>query len=326
MNLSRLVGNARLKGQLSRPELLPHAAIIGGPQGSGRHTLATLLAQAMLCQHPEQAPCGKCLPCRRVAEGIHPDVIPVSRFQTKEEQTKDLSVGTIRLLRADAYIRPNQAERKVYLIDRADTMNVSAQNALLKVLEDGPEYAVFFLIAENPMSLLQTIRSRCALYELGPVSPEEALPVLRGRFPGRSDSELTQAVQTAHGLIGVVTALLEGNGQQEPPEVAKSLDALCAALSRRSELVLMEWSVQIQNDKWSRDQLVSLYRGIVRRATNTLTGDAEGIDWRKALSPAQLLALTDLAREGERAMELNVYPAHSAGWFAVSAWKLVSTS
>ncbi|MCD7802778.1 MAG: DNA polymerase III subunit [Clostridiales bacterium] len=326
MNLSRLAGNARLKGQLSRPELLPHAAILGGPQGSGRHTLATLLAQAMLCQHPEQAPCGECLPCRRVAEGIHPDVIPVSRFQTKEEQAKDLSVGTIRLLRADAYVRPNQAERKVYLIDRADSMNVSAQNALLKVLEDGPEYAVFFLIAENPMSLLQTIRSRCALYELGPVSPEEALPVLRGRFPGQSDGELTQAVQTAHGLIGGAIALLEGNGQQEPPEVSKSLDALCAALSRRSELALMEWSVQIQNDKWSRDQLASLYRGIVRRATNALTGDARGTDWQKALSPAQLLALTDLAREGERAMERNVSPAHSAGWFAVSAWKLVSAA
>ncbi|MCD8382709.1 MAG: DNA polymerase III subunit [Clostridiales bacterium] len=324
MNLSKLAGNARLRGQLSHRSLLPHAAIFGGPQGSGRHTLATLLAQAMLCQHPEQAPCGECLACRRVAEGIHPDVIPVGRFQTKEEQTKDLSVGTVRLLRADAYVRPNQADRKIYLIDRADSMNVSAQNALLKVLEDGPEYAVFFLIAENPMTLLQTIRSRCALYELGPVSPEEALPTLRGRFPGRPDGELTQALQTAHGLIGGAVALLEGTGRQESPEITKSLAILISALSQRSELALMEWSVQIQNDRWSREQLAALYRGVVDRARNALTGAPEGLDWRQALSPVQLLALTDLAREGENAMERNVSPAHSAGWFAVSAWKLVA--
>ena len=67
----------------------------------------------------------------------------------------------IRALRADAYIRPNEGERKVYLLREADEMNPSAQNAMLKLLEEGPSYAAFLLLADNPQKLLQTVRSRC---------------------------------------------------------------------------------------------------------------------------------------------------------------------
>ena len=174
MNLDALPGNQRLKAQLAHTDRLPHAILLGGPKGSGRHILARLLAQAMVCNRPDIAPCGVCPNCKRVAEGIHPDVPPLSNFvSSKDRDKKDIVVDTIRNLRADAFIRPNQAKRKVYLIDPAETMNVNAQNALLKVLEDGPEYASFLLLAENPMALLDTIRSRCVYY---------ALPGLRTAF------------------------------------------------------------------------------------------------------------------------------------------------
>ena len=80
----------------------------------------------------------------------------------------------VRQLRADAYIRPNEGERKVYLLEGADRMNASAQNAMLKLLEEGPAYAAFLLLAENGGGVLQTVRSRCEELSLTPVPPGEA--------------------------------------------------------------------------------------------------------------------------------------------------------
>lgn len=169
MNLSSLSGNARIKkklGQQQDGDGLSHAYILSGVAGSGRHTLAHILITATLCiGGGTQVPCGICNPCKKVATGIHPDVIIVGK-------EKPISVGEVRSLRSDAYIRPNEGKRKIYLIEQADMMRDGAQNALLKLLEDGPSYALFLLIAENSMALLPTLRSRCELLALDPVDTQ----------------------------------------------------------------------------------------------------------------------------------------------------------
>lgn len=157
MKLSTLPGNEALKERLSRQEQgrgLSHAYIISGP---GDHTLARLLAAGMLCTSQGEKPCGMCGPCLKVTKGIHPDVSVI----TGPEKGKPITVDQVRALRSDAYIRPNEGERKVYLLEEADQMNASAQNAMLKLLEEGPRYAAFLLIANNAGGLLQTVRSRC---------------------------------------------------------------------------------------------------------------------------------------------------------------------
>ena len=167
MELSALAGNSRIKEQLSRLEKergLSHAYIISGPAGSGKHVLARLLAAGMLCASPGEKPCGRCAPCLKVQKGLHPDVSVV----TGPEEGKSITVDQVRALRADAWIRPNEGERKVYLLERADQMNASAQNALLKLLEEGPRFAAFLLLARNPGALLETVRSRCEALELRP--------------------------------------------------------------------------------------------------------------------------------------------------------------
>ena len=149
MELSALAGNRRLKAQLSQQEGgrgLSHAYIISGPVGSGRHTLGGLLAQAMVCTAPEhQRPCGHCPQCRKAQGGIHPDIAWIAGAG----EGKPINVDQVRALRSDAYIRPNEGERKVYILEGADRMNASAQNAMLKLLEEGPAYAAFLLLAEN---------------------------------------------------------------------------------------------------------------------------------------------------------------------------------
>ena len=148
MNLSALAGNQRIKDQLSQQERergLSHAYILSGPAGSGRHVLARQLAAAMLCTGTGERPCGRCVPCQKAAKGIHPDLSVIAG----PEEGKPITVDQVRALRADAYIRPNEGERKVYLLEHADRMNPSAQNAMLKLLEEGPAYAAFLLLAEN---------------------------------------------------------------------------------------------------------------------------------------------------------------------------------
>lgn len=131
----------------------------------GEKDLATELAKTYLCEG-ENIPCGHCIHCRKVAEGIHPDI------QFWGEDGESLKVEAVRKLRSDAYVRPNEAERKIYVIEAAEKLNASGQNALLKLLEEGPAYAVFFFLVKNPEALLPTLRSRCELLR-GKVKEEE---------------------------------------------------------------------------------------------------------------------------------------------------------
>lgn len=143
------------------PYPLSHAYLISGGSGDSRAAFVRQLASAYLCtgEHP---PCGVCRACRKVSADAHPDAV----FTSPAPDKREITVDQIRLLRSDAYIRPNEGRRKVYVIDPADSMNPAAQSALLKVLEDGPAYAAFLLSAENPGLLLDTVRSRCELFTL----------------------------------------------------------------------------------------------------------------------------------------------------------------
>lgn len=145
------------------PHTLSHAYLITGGNASSRADCARELAAAYLCTG-ERPPCGSCLPCRKVAAGIHPDVVYITPLEDKRE----ISVEQARSLRSDAYVRPNEGKRKVYIIDPAEAMNQAAQNALLKVLEEGPPYAAFLLLAGQPGMLLDTIHSRCEQFALSP--------------------------------------------------------------------------------------------------------------------------------------------------------------
>lgn len=147
---------------------LAHAYILSGEDPQALGAAARAVAAAYLCAgEAGTAPCGTCRPCQKVVKGVHPDVVTVA-----PEEGKDLTVGQIRDLRQDVYIRPNEGKRKVYILENAHKMNQSAQNAFLKVLEDGPLYAAFLLLTPTPAALLETIRSRCETVRLAAPAPQ----------------------------------------------------------------------------------------------------------------------------------------------------------
>lgn len=136
---------------------LSHAYILSGASAAARHSAGTALAAAMVCSSSGVRPCGSCRHCQKAQAGIHPDILSVRR----DSDRKEIYIAQIRAILADAPIMPNEAEKKVYVIEEADTMNAAAQNAMLKLLEEPPAHAAFLLLAENPGTLLETVRSRC---------------------------------------------------------------------------------------------------------------------------------------------------------------------
>ena len=279
MELTALAGNAQIKAQLAHREGdLAHTYIVAGPAGSGRHTLAAQMAAALVCSaQPQLRPCGRCSHCRKAAGGIHPDITVIAG-----SGGKPITVDQVRALRTDAYVRPNEAERKVYLLERADRMNASAQNAMLKLLEDGPAYAVFFLLAENGSALLPTVRSRCEPLELAPVSPAQAEEWLAKAFPGRTAEEIRRAALECQGILGRAAALLEG-GQEEDglEETARSLSA---ALEGEDELALFEATQAL--DKLSREELTAVLDRTLIQIGARLPGSQRP---RRLLAAAELL-------------------------------------
>lgn len=299
MDFPALAGNGRLKQQLSQREEgrgLSHAYLIAGPKGSGRHTLATELSAAMVCTAPAgQRPCHRCPPCKKVLAGVHPDVNIISGGD------KPIAVDQVRSLRSDAYVRPNEGQRKVYVLEGADQMNASAQNAMLKLLEDGPAYAVFFLLAENGSALLPTVRSRCETLELAPVSPAQAEEWLAKAFPGRTAEEIRRAALECQGILGRAAALLEG-GQEEDglEETARSLSA---ALEGEDELALFEATQAL--DKLSREELTAVLDRTLIQIGARLPGSQR---------PRRLLAAAELLRRLRDGADLNANPGQVAGW------------
>ena len=159
-------------------ERLLHAYILSGdPQAA--EVRERELAAARLCSSAGAKPCRTCRHCRKVFQGdwpgIHPDVSVVRRLPNKSGGlAANIMVDQIRALSGDAQILPNEAEGKVYIFPEADRMNVPAQNALLKLLEEPPPGVMFLLYAQDPAALLPTIRSRCAELRLagGDTEPE----------------------------------------------------------------------------------------------------------------------------------------------------------
>lgn len=159
-NTAQRLREAAARGMLS------HALIFSGP--GERTAAARYAAAAMECTAGGERPCLACPDCRKVIRGIHPDVVFV-----RDEEHAEISVDVVRRARADAFIRPNEGARKIYIFEDCSLLTEKDQNVLLKTVEEGPAYAAFFFCTENAAALLQTIRSRCVEVKTAPVQQDE---------------------------------------------------------------------------------------------------------------------------------------------------------
>lgn len=139
-----------------------HAYILNGERGSGKRMLANLFAATLQCENQGADPCNECHSCRQAVSDNHPDIIRITH-----EKPNTISVDDIRTqINADIMVKPYSGPYKIYIIPNAELLSVQAQNALLKTIEEPPQYAVIFLLTENAETLLPTITSRCVMLKL----------------------------------------------------------------------------------------------------------------------------------------------------------------
>ena len=154
----------------------PHALLLVGAEGVGKTTLALDLAAGLLCLHPDLAarPCRECTACRKVDHGNHPDLHRLA----PEGVGQQIRVGQVQGLTGDLALLPLEGRYRIAIIEHAQRLNLDAQNAILKTLEEPPPAVVLILAADDSSTLLPTVVSRCARLRLGPVAIEAVAELL----------------------------------------------------------------------------------------------------------------------------------------------------
>lgn len=211
---------------------LSHAVLLYGERGLGKKTLCRRLAMQLLCVGQGTRPCLSCEPCRKILHGSHPDVIWVEHSGKRQ----GFSVEAIRSLCADAYIRPNDGECKVYILADCDSISASAQNTLLKLLEEPPANVTFLLTAESRVVFLPTILSRVAAFPLSPVSDEQCRKALS--LHGITDPERQEEAISAFG--GNIGKCLDAISNPDTMQTVSAARELAAALAQRNEYALLK--------------------------------------------------------------------------------------
>lgn len=311
MELDRLLGNEQLKSRLSaafRQDRLSHSWLLAGPEGSGKHTLALILAAAMECTSGADRPCGTCKQCRKVFSGVHPDVITVD-----DTEHKGVTVGVVRDARDDLYVKPSEGRRKIYIIPRAKDLNSAGQNALLKVMEEPPEYGAYILLADNAQQLLPTIRSRCVELALTPLSETVCVRALRERFPQQSADALHAAYLRSGGFFGQAVRVLEQGDELLPQTVA-----FAAAYPKKDRYAMAQ--VLVPMERLKREQLAPIlteWTELLESALSARAGmpalQSAAAEISRSRTAQEILRAINELKRAQSLLEANVGPGAICG-------------
>ena len=188
-------------------------------------------------------------------------------------------------------------------------MNQSAQNAMLKLLEEGPAYAAFLLLAENGGALLETIRSRCESLNLMPVTPDQCRKWLEERYPDREEEGIRRAALDCQGILGRAVELVEGTGVAASAQRETAFH-LARVLENGDELTLFETAMTLE--KLSREELAAVLELTVVEIGKILPG---------SLDKHRLLKAVELLRKLRGAVELNANAGQLSGWLCAAMFQ-----
>ena len=314
MSLSQLLGNEQLKQNL-RTSLqkgrVSHFYLISGPDGSGKKTLARLLAAAILCRS-EERPCMQCNACRKVMGNTHPDFITVT-----DPEHKYIPVDLVRDIRDDMFIRPNEADRKIYMFPQE--LRIEGQNALLKILEEPPSYGVFMLLTDNPEKLLPTVRSRGTELRLQGLEPRLLAEELRRQCPDADPQTVEAAAERSGGYLGQALTLL-----QQERTVSDRTESFAESFCEKNPVKLLQTLAPME--KWDREKLIgelSQWLQMLQQALLCRNGMKASSQQARQLSTqrssAELLQAVRQLQKGIECAQGNVSPAAICGYLV---WNL----
>ncbi len=264
MMFSEITGHDRIKQVLVgavRSGRIGHAYIFEGKQGVGKLSVAKAFASLIMCEAPARGEaCGVCKSCAQSKSGSHPDVrIITNQLYDSSKKSTDILVDTIRNMKQEIYIKPYVADRKIYIIPNADTMNMYAQNSLLKVLEEPPEYCTIILLAENSGSFLPTILSRAPILKFFPLDETEVIEYLVKNCGEEDLEKLEVAAKMGEGSIGRAKAILEN---EETSALREELLGLIFALCGGRRKSIYDLTLFLKQNKDDIDFITDVMRGL----------------------------------------------------------------
>ncbi len=308
MKLTNFIGNEKIVehfASLLESAHFPHLIIITGESGLGKKTLARDLAAALVCRS-DNKPCGQCSQCRKAMQNIHPDIIEY----IPSGSAKSFSVDTVREVINSAYMSPNEAQYKIYILADAHCMSEQAQNALLKILEEPPSYAVFIMTATSKNDMLETVLSRSVTVTLEGVGIAEGSKYICAHH---SDIELSQAQSTLELFNGNIGRAVESLKDDKTALLVNVCCDICKALVKGNEYSMIISCSALQPDRQSVVFVCELLKKIFRDALagggncEFISGQKEtALLLREHLSAKKLTALVGVCSQLKNSALTNV--------------------
>ena len=299
-----------------------HAYLLTGPPHVGKLTLAREIAQAVNCLQGPGAPCGQCVQCQRIADGLHADVRVVDfeftrRVEGRENVTA-ITINAIRELERTVNLNPFEGSRTVIIIDGAGSMTIDAANALLKTLEEPPPGVLFLLLADDEDALLSTIRSRCQTLPLLPMSRRDMLDYLTQQR-GASESDADMLYRLSRGCLGWALRALDDPQllEQRQADLERMREAVSAGLDTRFGYANEVASLFGSNRPAAREVLSLWLRWwrdllLVKEGADEYLHNADHADALRAqaetLTTAQIAAFIRRLLDTLAALDANVSP------------------
>ena len=325
MNFNDFVGNHEVKAQLQalfEQNKVFHAFLLEGAKGLGKKTLANIIAQTAVCTNPKAGvACESCSNCKKAQKFIHPDVI----YPEKTGILQTYSIATVRKIRADAYIAPNEVQNKVYIFSDVDNMGVPAQNALLKVLEEPPKNVIFILTCTNSANILPTIRSRTQQMALNTVAQEELHDYLLQNYPEENFEEFWQV---SKGNIGTMLDLMTLSDWEKISDITKKI---ALSLISSNEFELLTLVAQLSDSKKDFNSMLNFFSSILRDAMifSSKSPVAEKNSCAKMLSEnlsmKQILKMIGATFCTQNYIERNVNMTKISTFFCSNLFKVVNS-
>ena len=278
-----------------------HTCIIEGGKGSGKHTLARLISAALQTnpQHRD-----------KILKDISPDVI----ITGLKNDRKTIGVDLVRSIKDDAYIKPNESDKKIYIVEDTHTMTVQAQNAFLKLLEEPPPNVYFILLCENTSNLLTTVKSRAAIYKMQVFTDDELRTYVMETQNHKKAANIDYLIKSANGSIGAVIDNLTAKKAEKNKEQYDNIRNLFKMISEKNTSeVLLNNNIPEKRENITEyiDLLMTAVRDAVAYKYNAdtynffITPEDVG-DIADNIAVGDLLEMYDILNEIKYKTEINV--------------------